>query len=51
MRGVITTRDVAAHSLLILREFGLGCLFRCVRAVLSRERTTFLDVAFKEPVR
>lgn len=45
MRGVITTRDVVANLGLIWREFGTICLYRCVRAVLTRSPTTFLDCA------
>jgi len=43
--GVITTRDVLKNLPLIWREFGTVCALRCLRAVVKRERTTFLDVA------
>jgi hypothetical protein len=43
--GVITTRDVLKNLPLIWREFGTVCALRCIRAVVKRERTTFLDVA------
>jgi hypothetical protein len=43
--GVITTRDVLKNLPLIWREFGPVCAFKCLKAVMSRERTTFLDVA------
>ncbi len=42
MRGLITHRDVIGNARLIWREFGLRCLFRCLAALLSRKRTTFL---------
>jgi hypothetical protein len=49
MRGVITLRDVLAHTGLVLREFGAGCLVRCLLAAVRRRPTTFLELAF--PVR
>jgi hypothetical protein len=49
MRGTITERDVFRNLLLIWREFGIRCLFRCVRALLSSRSTTFLEVAVKPP--
>lgn len=47
MRGVITSRDVVANLGLIWREFGVGCMLRCLRAVIRGQPTTFLDIAFK----
>lgn len=44
MQGVIQARDVLLHPVLICREFGAGCFLRCVGAVLSRRRCTFLDL-------
>jgi len=46
MNGSIQGRHVFRHSVTILREFGALCLLRCVKAVLLREHTTFLNVAF-----
>ena len=43
--GVITSRDVIKNLPLIWREFGTLCALKCIRAVVRRERTTFLDVA------
>jgi hypothetical protein len=43
--GVITTRDVLKNLPLIWREFGTVCALKCLKAVVKRERTTFLDVA------
>ncbi len=45
MQGIITSKDILRHLPLILREFGPRCAVRAIRAVLTRERTTFLDVA------
>lgn len=45
MRGVITTRDVAENLFLIYREFGFGCLVRCVAALVRGRPTTFLEIA------
>ncbi len=44
MQGVITSRDVVRHFPLIWREFGRGCAWRCVMALLTRRRTTFLEL-------
>lgn len=44
MRGFITTRHLLTHPVLIVREFGFGCLARCVwRTVTARRSTTFLE--------
>jgi hypothetical protein len=45
MHGLITHREVLANLGLIWREFGSGCVVRCLFAVVTRRRTTFLDVA------
>ena len=45
MDGVITSRDVIKNLPLIWREFGTICALKCIKAVVVRERTTFLDVA------
>lgn len=50
MHGVITTREVLRHLPLIWREFGTGCVVRCLKAVVTREKTTFLDCAVKPQV-
>lgn len=46
MVGSIQGRHILRHPLAIFRGFGALCLLRCIKAVLLRERTTFLDVAF-----
>lgn len=44
MSGVVTTRDIFTHSPLIVREFGLRCLARCVwRSLRSEGVVTFLE--------
>lgn len=44
MQGVITSRDVLRHLPLIWREFGTGCMLRCLGALLSRRTCTFLEL-------
>lgn len=45
MRGVITGREVMANLGLVWREFGARCVVRCLVAVVTRRRTTFLRLA------
>lgn len=45
MQGVITGKDVLKNLPLIWREFGTRCAVKALRAVLTGEKTTFLDVA------
>ena len=47
MRGVITGRDALKNLPLICIEFGVGCAFRVLNAVVRGEQTTFLEVVFK----
>jgi len=47
MRGVISNQHVRKNLGLIRREFGSGCLLRCLRAILTGERVTFLEVVFR----
>lgn len=49
MQGTITGWDVVRHPVLILRGFGPRCYVRCLLAVLSRRRTTFLDASLRAP--
>lgn len=44
MQGVITGRHVVRYFGLIWREYGRSTAWRCVKAVVLRRRTTFLDV-------
>ena len=44
VRGTITGKDVIIHSLTILRLWGPTVYIRCLRAVVRRERCTFLGV-------
>jgi hypothetical protein len=47
MRGLITGREVIRHTPTIVRHFGPRCYLRCMLALLSRRKTTFLEVAFQ----
>ena len=44
MRGVITGKDVLRRSVTIVRLFGPRCYLRCLGAILSGRRCTFLEV-------
>ncbi len=44
MRGIITGRDVLRHSFTIIRLWGPLLYLRCLRAVLTRRSSTFLEV-------
>jgi hypothetical protein len=48
MDGVIRGREVVTNARLIVREFGVRCLFRCIRACLFGPRTTFLECAWEK---
>lgn len=49
MRGLITGRHILTHGPTIVRHFGPRCYLRCMVALLLRQRTTFLEVAFRDP--
>lgn len=49
MKGTITGRDVILHSFTILRCWGPGCYLRCLKAMVSRRPSTFLDVLYSPP--
>ena len=44
MQGCITSRDVLLHPVTIYRLWGPACYLRCLRAVLTGERCTFLGL-------
>jgi hypothetical protein len=44
MQGCITSRDVLRHSVTIWRLFGAGCYLRCLHAVVTHRRCTFLEI-------
>jgi hypothetical protein len=46
MMGSITGKHVLLNSVTIVREFGAGCYWRCLKAMLLREQKTFLELAF-----
>jgi hypothetical protein len=43
MRGLITTRHLLVNAGTIIHEFGLIAYMRCLRALVTGQRTTFLD--------
>jgi hypothetical protein len=43
IHGVITSKEVFRHGVVIVREFGPVAYLRCCVAVLLRRRTTFLN--------
>ena len=45
IQGLITTTDVLRHTAQIVSSFGLAAWLRCCKAILFRERTTFLECA------
>jgi hypothetical protein len=45
VEGIITSKDVIVHLPLIWKEYGTGCALRALKAVVTRRKTTFLDVA------
>ena len=44
MQGVITNGDVVRHAFTIVRLWGPGLYARCLLAVASGRKVTFLDV-------
>ena len=46
MNGVIKGRDVLVNLTLVWREFGTACVLRCLKAMVTGRRTTFLACAF-----
>lgn len=43
MLGTIRTADVICHPVLIARLFGLATLARCMLAIVTHKRCTFLE--------
>jgi len=44
VQGSITSRDVFLHPLTIVRLWGPAFYLRCVRAIASGRRCTFLEI-------
>jgi len=44
--GNITTKDVLLNASTIVRSFGLSTYVRCLHALLTGRRTTFLELAW-----
>jgi hypothetical protein len=49
IRGVITSKHVFLQAPLIVSGFGMKAWLRCCRALLLRERTTFLTCVLGSP--
>jgi hypothetical protein len=50
VQGAITSRDVLLHAVTIVRLWGPAFYVRCLRAIASGRRCTFLEV-LAEPAR
>jgi len=46
--GVVTTKDVLLNWPTIVQDFGLRTWLSCCKAVLTRKRTTFLELVWCE---
>jgi len=44
IQGLITNKEVLGNAGIIVRSYGLLSYLRCIQAVLSRRRTTFLEL-------
>jgi hypothetical protein len=44
MQGRITSRDVLRHPVLICRSWGPRSYLRCLRAIVTLQRCTFLQL-------
>jgi hypothetical protein len=44
IQGLITSKHVLWHAGIIVREYGFRGYLRCLRALMSRRRTTFLEL-------
>lgn len=51
MQGTITSRDVLRHTVTILVHFGPAFYARCLLAIASGRRCTFLEVLAASQVR
>jgi len=49
VQGLITSTDVLWRAPTIIRSFGLRAYLRCFAALLSRRRTTFLELVWGRP--
>jgi hypothetical protein len=47
VQGLITSTDVFWRAPTIIRSFGLRAYVRCFGALLSRRRTTFLELVWE----
>ncbi len=44
IQGLITSKDLLRHAGNIIRNYGVRRYLRCLRALLSGRRTTFLEL-------
>jgi hypothetical protein len=47
IQGLITSKDVLLHGSTILRGYGIRGYMKCLRALVSRRRTTFLELVIR----
>ncbi|HET9593986.1 MAG TPA: hypothetical protein VFP65_00295 [Anaeromyxobacteraceae bacterium] len=45
MQGCITARDVLRHPLMICQLWGVACYARCLHAIVTGRRCTFLQLS------
>jgi len=45
--GVINAKHVLLHSRSIVSGFGMRFYFRCLRAIVSKRQTTFVELAWR----
>jgi hypothetical protein len=47
MNGVISSRHLLTHAVVIISEFGVVIYIKCVHAVITHKRTTFLSIVMQ----
>ena len=47
MQGCITGKDIVYQAYTIVRLWGLACYLRCLKALISGRRCTFLEVLYE----
>lgn len=48
MNGVISSRHLLTHAVVIISEFGVVIYIKCVHAVITHKRTTFLSIVMQQ---
>jgi hypothetical protein len=46
IQGLITSKDVLLHTSAIVRGYGIRLYLKCLLALVSRRRTTFLELVW-----